>query len=268
MSLICSPWATETELDACCTTTGTTQQKTDALQAASEILYALSGRQYSGSCSETLRPCSGGSALPGFSWGRWTYPWLPIRSGGSWVNIGPACGCHIAYDCACSGIPQVNLGRSDVTAIYTVDIAGVPLNSSSYRLDEGRYLVRTDGEMWPCCQDLSKDIGEAGTWFIETEYGLAPPQMGKNAATKLACELVKACTGADCDLPQRVTNIARQGVSLTLLDPQDFLSEGRTGMYEVDLFIKAVNPNGLSRRASAWSPEVAGKGRRVGVIGS
>lgn len=266
--MICSPWLTPTDLVACGCPDATASQINSAIETASEVLYALSGRQYSGSCSETLRPCSGGSMEPGFSWSRWTYPWYPIRSGGSWVNIGPNCGCHISYECGCGGIPQVNLGRSDVTAVYAVDIAGTTLNSSSYRLDEGRYLVRTDGEMWPCCQNLWKDLGEAGTWYIELEYGTQPPTMGKAAATKLALELVKACTGADCDLPQRVTNIARQGVTLTLLDPQDFLSEGRTGMYEVDLFIKSVNPHGLTRRASAWSPEVAGKGRRVGSIGS
>ena len=57
-------------------------------------------------------------------------------------------------------------------------------------------------------------------------------------------------------------------VFFPLLDPLDFLAEGKTGIYDVDLFISAVNPNGLMRRATAWSPEVRGKGRRVGVIGS
>ena len=266
--MICSPWASVEQLDACCTTTASDQQKTDSLFAASEILYALSGRQFPGLCSETIRPCSGGSALPGFSWGRWTFPWYPIKSGGNWLNIGPACGCHISYDCACSGIPQVNLGRSDVTDIYRVVIDSTELSSSAFRLDEGRYLVRTDGNQWPCCQDLSKDIGETGTWYIELAYGVAPPQMGVSAVTKLACELAKSCVGAQCDLPERVSTITRQGVSMTLLDPQDFLTEGRTGLYEVDLFLKAVNPAGLARRGTVWSPEVTGKARRVGSVGS
>lgn len=266
--MICSPWITIEELDACCTTTATDQQKTDSIQAASEILYALSGRQFPGLCAETVRPCSGGSALPGFAWGRWTYPWIPLKTGNTWVNIGPACGCHIAWDCACNGIPQVNLGRTDVTEVTGVFIDGTELNSSAYRLDEGRFLVRTDGNYWPCCQDLAKDIGETGTWHIELAYGTDPPQMGKNAAQKLACELAKACGGGDCDLPERVTTLTRQGVSMTLIDPQDFLTEGRTGLLEVDYFLTAVNPNSLARRSTVWSPEVGGKGRRVGVVGS
>lgn len=236
--------------------------------AASEVLYALSGRQYPGECAETVRPCSGGSALPGFSWGRWSYPWIPIKNGATWLNIGPACGCHVAYDCGCNGVNQVNLGRSDVTEVLSVNIDGTELNSSAWRLDEGRFLVRTDGNTWPCCQDLNKDIGETGTWYIELNYGAPVPSVGKQAASALALELVKACIGADCDLPQRVTNLVRQGVSMTLLDPQTFLTEGRTGLYLPDLFISTVNPHGLQRRATVWSPEVSGKGRRVGVIGS
>ena len=50
-------------------------------------------------------------------------------------------------------------------------------------------------------------------------------------------------------------------------DEQVTVLEG-TGIYEVDLFLKSVNPQGLQRRASAWSPGIPGRARRVGVIGS
>ncbi len=266
--MICQPWVSQVDLVDCGCPDASDVVFTNAIQTASEVLYAASGRQYSGSCAETVRPCAGGSMLPGFSWGRWTYPWIPLRSGGSWINIGPACGCHLSYDCACKGIPEVHLGRSDITEILLVDIAGVTLSAANYRLDFGGRLVRTDGELWPCCQDLSEDVGAVGTWFIELAHGVNPPQGGKSAAVKLACELVKACVGADCDLPQRVTSLTRQGVSMTLIDPQEFLSEGRTGLYEVDLWLATVNPAGLASRATAWSPEVKGRGRRVGVVGS
>lgn len=252
--MICSTWPT---VDCCDIT-----PSDDNLLAASEILYALSGRQFPGLCAETVRPCAGGSALPR----NWAFPWYPTKLGDQWLNV--RCGCHIDYSCACGGVPQVDLGRYDVTAVTKVNIDGSDLSSSAYRLDEGRYLVRTDGSQWPCCQDLSKDIGETGTWYIELEYGQNPPTSGKVAVSKLACELEKACTGDDsCKLPARVSTVARQGVTLALLDPQEFLNEGRTGLYEVDLFLKAVNPGGLQRRATAWSPGL-GKMRRVGALGS
>lgn len=253
--MICAPWDT---IDCCDVT-----PSDDVLMFASEVLFALSGRQFPGICTETIRPCAGRSQLPP----NWPYPWYPTRFGGKWLNIG--CGCHIGRDCSCGGVPQVDLGRHDVQEIYKVDIAGTTLSSSAYRLDEGRWLVRTDGEQWPCCQDLSKDIGEAGTWYIELAYGTAPPTSGQLAVSKFACEIQKACDGdSECKLPARVTTVARQGVTFTVLDPQDFLTDGRTGLLEVDFFLKAVNPNGLQRRASAWSPGMPGRARRVGVLGS
>lgn len=261
--MTCSPWATVSDLNACCESTASDAQKTSALDSASEVLYMLSGTQFPGACEETLRPCSGGSALPGFSWSRWTFPWVPVKNGSQWLNIGPACGCHIAYDCACNGIPQVDLGRRDVTDIISVTIDGALLSSSSYRLDHGGLLVRTDGEMWPCCQDLSKDIGETGTWSINVEYGLAPPQVGVDAAVELACEIAKACVGEDCRLPPNVQSLSRQGVNLVMMNPGDLESLPLTSM-----FLQAYNPSKLTRRASVWSPEVKGKRRTVGSLGS
>lgn len=252
--MICEPWPTAD----CCDVT----PSDDNLMVASELLYLLSGRQYGGLCSETMRPCSGTSTMPT----GWPYPSFPQLSNGTWINTG--CGCHTGWDC-CGGVPQVNLGRNDVVQIFRVNIDGTNLSASAYRLDEGRYLVRTDGSQWPCCQHLERDVGEEGTWYIELEHGTLPPAAGQLAASKLACELQKACDGDDtCALPARVTTVAREGVTFSMLDPQEFLTEGRTGLYAVDLFLEAVNPFGLRRRATAWSPGIPGRARRVGSLNS
>lgn len=251
--MICAPWDT---VDCCDIT-----PSDELILGASEILYALSGRQFPGICQETIRPCAGPSMLPR----SWPFPFYPTRVGGSWVNFG--CGCHVSYDCACGGVPQVDLGRHDVQDIQSINIDGVVLSPSSYRLDEGRYLVRTDGEQWPCCQDLSKDIGETGTWYIELDYGREPPTSGRLAVSKLACELQKACNNADdCTLPSYVQNVVRQGVSFVI--PTAILKDGQTGLFEVDVFLQTVNPQGIARRASAWSYGMKGRARRVGVLGS
>ena len=50
----------------------------------------------------------------------------------------------------------------------------------------------------------------------------------------IAVEYGKAAAGQACALPERISNVTRQGVSWTILDPQDFLDKGYTGMSRVD----------------------------------
>ncbi|MGL4998054.1 MAG: hypothetical protein ACRC5T_03725 [Cetobacterium sp.] len=92
---------------------------------------------------------------------------------------------------------------------------------------------------------------------ISYSYGVAPPVFGKMAARRLAIEFVKLWEGdEDCALPQRVTSVTRQGVSYTILDQQDFLEELRTGLYEIDLYLKTANPDKARRPAKVFSPDI------------
>lgn len=56
----------------------------------------------------------------------------------------------------------------------------------------------------------------------------------------LATEYGKAASGVACALPERITSVSRQGVSWTVLDPQEYLSRGFTGMSRVDNWLAAV----------------------------
>ena len=266
MSVLCTPWVTTTDLEARCDVpaAATVFQEENAIQAASEILHILTGRQYPGVCTETLRPCPSPGYLPAYGT---PFGWYPIHLGGVWLNTG-WCGCHTSADCGCATIPQLELGRDDVETVDQVIVDGTILDPSAYRLDHGHWLVRVDGSTWPCCQDLTKDTTETGTWSVTITYGRPIPTALENAALIYACELVKAAVGVDCALPARVQTLTRQGVTMALMDPQEFLTVGRTGLYEVDIAIAAFNPNGLRRRATAWSPEVKGRARRTPTVGS
>jgi hypothetical protein len=57
-------------------------------------------------------------------------------------------------------------------------------------------------------------------------------------------------------LPERVQTITRQGVTVGFLDPQDFLEKGRTGITMIDLWLRSVNPRGISRRARMYAVKV------------
>jgi len=72
----------------------------------------------------------------------------------------------------------------------------------------------------------------------EIESTLPPGTEGLTAW--LATEYGKAATGQKCALPERITNVTRQGVSWTILDPQDFMDKGFTGMARVDNWLVPV----------------------------
>ena len=69
----------------------------------------------------------------------------------------------------------------------------------------------------------------------------------------LACERSKAAAGKACSLPERVTSVTRQGVSWTLLDPQDFLAQGMTGVARLDQWL-AVAKRGIGGSSSTRWP--------------
>lgn len=238
----CAPWAVADDVCApCAGLTFDTGVLENALLRASEILFALSGRQFAGACEATERPCG-------------------------------SCGCE-PNRCGCGSLSKVRLGGSPIRAVSEVIVDGVILDTSTYRVDDYRYLVRLrdlDGSRhsWPCCQDLSLDPTEPKTWQVTYTYGADVPLSGVAAAAELGCQLALACdpqAGAVCQLPQRVTSIVRQDVSMAILDPFTFLDDGKTGLYNVDLFLKAFNPAGLRRRATAVSPDSRSAVSRIGT---
>lgn len=247
----------------------------DAVQAASEILYALSGRQFSGECTSYVRPTARRHGWSSRSWGAaggfgWYTSWGSC--GSAWGSGVGAAAAWLDHSCACS--PQeVELGAYPVTEIVEVKINGTVIPAEEYRIDDRRLLVRvrptaaaipTEQAGWPTCQRLDLPDTEPGTFSVTFLHGTLPPTSGKRAATALAAELALALAGdPNTRLPERVTSIVRQGESITLIDPQNVLDKGRTGIPEVDLFVKSVNPAGLARRASVWSPDL-GRARRPG----
>jgi hypothetical protein len=140
-----------------------------------------------------------------------------------------------------------------VDHIVSVKMDGTPLVTGAYRLDETRILVRTDGQDWPRCNDLTKDDTQAGTWSVTAVGGEPVPTGGQLAAGELGCEILKAMRGEDCRLPAGVTQLVRQGVTISIPDFGDILMHGRTGLYLCDMFIMSENPNHLQQRGRAYS---------------
>ena len=222
MSGPCTPWIeADEDLANCGCPDGPEFTVEASIAAATAILYDLSGKRFSGECSERRRPC----------------------------RASAACGCASFHLCSCVGGDTIVLPRRHVRAITEVLIDGAAF--TDFRFYKPNWLVRTDDEYWPCCQDLTRDLTEDDTWSVEYTYGIDPPEAGKNAARVLTSELVKACTqDASCRIPVGAVSLTRRGVTYDLSE-----TEGRTGISEVDLWLSSVNPKKRRRRASMTSPD-------------
>ena len=258
----CSVWPVE----CCCDLDNYNESTLEIVQrAASEILWAASGRQF-GECAITAWPCRDECfdtpyryGIPGYGdTGQWPNPAL---IGGVWYNLGCVGSCH--GGCSCNEVDQFTLPDNAVR-VTDITIDGVALPTGSYMLQSNRFVVRTDGDEWPRCNDLTQLSGE-GTWTVTFVVGNEVPALGKLAAGELMCELLKACKDDDgCVLPANLQSLTRQGVAQNFIDPREFMADGFTGIYNVDLFVRTFNPNGLTSRSRSYSPD-APDSRRVSV---
>jgi len=224
----------------------------NAVTAATEILWALSGRRY-GTCEITLRPCR--KYCGNENWLSWDYPiWSGLSYSGpyfDWYWLPQLCGA-CGNSCSCNQVPEVIL-PSPVSRIVSVKVDGVALVTGAYRVDDNRLLVRTDGSDWPRCNNLLLADTQVGTWSVTAEYGQEVPVAGRLAVGEMACEILKAMSGEDCRLPPGVTQLVRQGITISYPDVGQLLKDGRTGLYLVDLFLASDNPYGLAQKARVYS---------------
>lgn len=224
-------WITAQDLDD-----PTNVEATEAARAASMIMFQLSGRRYNG-----VREV--------------TEFYEPPETCASFSLVGTL-GRRVATGCTAHRRNRLRLRVNPVRAVaeVAVDWEGerriIPVEE--YQVVDRTYLRPTRGASWSPCSN------------VEVTYtgGLAIPEAGLRAARVLGNELLKArCDVDNCQLPSRVTSVTRQGVSFTVLDAQDFLKDGRTGLYEVDLFLKAVNPDNARKPSAVFTPDKPRAGR-------
>jgi hypothetical protein len=275
---LCNAWTTSQDVALFCADenvdTSDTTLLDESVVVSSEILYEASGRQFPGLCTSTVRPnrtdpCRFSlQVLPSgyvVGWGDWGWLWY------TWDRY-----YYEGLNGGCKPVSRVKLAGT-VQDVIEVRIDGAVVDPLTYRLDEERWLVRTnDGlgigdavRMWPRCQLLDRDDDQPGTFSVTYEYGKVVPFAGELAARQMACEIFKSLVGAECSLPTGVTRITRQGLTIERSFLQrDATGIWRTGLSLVDLFLNSVNPQGIRRRATFFAPNNKNRyARRAGVSG-
>lgn len=263
------PWCAAADVKARPGMDGLTDDEAlTAATIASQLLFSLSGGQF-GISTVTVRPegcgrsCDWGppSEQAVVGWGM-ALPLATIL--GPWPLPGPAGGMGVIAQCGgCGGWSTAGVDLrgpvvwdGDHALTVTVDGTDLPSDGSAWVLVDMRRIIRVDGGTIPQCQDLRVAVDQPGTCQVVYSRGTAVPMAGVQAAISLAVQyaLLQGWVDGECKLPQRVTSIVRQGVTAVAIDPLTIISDGGTGLTDVDLWLVSVNPAKLRRRARIYTP--------------
>lgn len=257
----CEDWTTVDEVRIC----GASIPQDDdevliAISAAQEWLWAKSGRQF-GVCSVVVRPTSEQFIACDTPWWGSRMRGLGIFTSSTgftfWNGAPLGCACHgdnYVQSSSCGATPAISLGYAPIDAITAVTIDGAVLDPAHYTVVDGEYLLRTDGQLWPCCQQRQLPAGQVGTWTVALSYGPAVPPLGNLATRALARFLLSLCPDGACVVPPGVLTASRQGMVVQMADPNELFADGRTTLPAVNAFIDAYNPNGLQQPSVAVIP--------------
>lgn len=218
----CTPWCTWDQVAACVQVdlsdiTDPAQQD-DLIAQAGEIMWNLSRRRYPGECTTTRSVCR-------------------------------ECVCG-QRRCCCVVRDRVDLGAVwPVGEILSVVIDGVEIDPVDYSVSGYRWLVNDAGDNWPHCSDLDSPDG----FVVTYTYGALVPVGGQLAAAALAAEAASYCVTGECQIPQHVTTVAREGVTYTILDSLRIFTEGRTGVAVADMWLGSLE-KGRAARAGIFDP--------------
>lgn len=192
-----------------------------ACRLASRVLFALTGRIYGGvkTTIEVYYPRAYGLGD--------SLRTLTLQRYG----IGISC-TSFPYRLENTQDIRIPLRRRPANAIESLQVVttGAFVSVDDYWLSDSTYLTITPRV--PAMAGLS----------VEYTYGSNPPAEGSDAAKSLADEFILMLSNStECRL-KNVTSYTRQGVSFQVEDEKTIISDGRTGIAEVDLFVESVNP--------------------------
>lgn len=257
----CQPWATHEDAIGACADYLVDPDELDVwMQVATDVLWNLTGRRWSGICSDTVRPNA--------QWRRVAGPRMWWAGRGSGPGMWGWCSCHRGRETGCSTVPEIRLPNSPVVPdSVVVRIDGDLMPPESYRVDDGRFLVRLDGDGWPCCQDMrANPETDDHTFQIVYSFDRRPPIGGVRACAMYGCQLFSAANpelGGPCVLPTNVVQVVRQGVTTRFVDPSSLAKDALTGLPFADAWVRSILTGNQRRKATAMVPGLTRSVRRT-----
>lgn len=219
----CTPWPIRWP----CEVAGVDPELLALAQGAAEsTLWGLSGRRI-GVCTftESYTPRPGNGCF------------IPDRA--LWENQGRGRNCC-----------RILLDHGPIVSVTSVSELGVEVLAEDYGFS-GRYLRRIGG-----CWGAVDDCAEFGL-SVTYAAGISFPDGTALAMGEVACEFLAGFQNRACKLPSRAVSVARQGVTVQLADPSEFVTNGKLGLPIADAWIGVQNPTNLRQASSVRSPDFA-----------
>lgn len=193
----------------------------EAIEMATAIIFKLTGSQYTGiyEAEECFSRCSNETVIH-----------RPKLIDGKMYNL------PVSNKCADN---RLYTRGTPVYEIKNVKVNGETVDKDVYGILDNIAIVRKDGQ---------QVLGVSDKVCVTYTTGRKIPKPIKRAVRRLADELILWDLDDDsCSIPSNAMSISRQGESFTLMSPEDFISNGRTGIYDVDQVIKAYSKQKTAR---------------------
>lgn len=221
--LACSSFATVDAVlarESCAYSEADTDLLQQAIDAASDVMYILSGGVLTGRCSATFRPRKARS-----------------HCADAWSQ-------EYGVDC----IPLTE----NLLSVTRVKVDGAVLTTDDYGLIDGYILFRKGGQRWPTAQNIALADTEIGTFSVAIEFGILPDWMASAACVEMALQLAEDEANRPGYL-RNMTSANIQGASVTIADAADEMVGRNLPMLERWMGVFA--PRG-TYGAGVWAPEV------------
>lgn len=103
----------------------------------------------------------------------------------------------------------------------------------------------------------SSGIGMGHLYRLTYRFGSTVTPTARAMVLYYAHEFLLWLAGneSECDLPENVTSIDREGLGIQLATPQDFLDRGRTGLAKIDTWLAQVNAKRSLRPSQVFTPD-------------
>lgn len=148
-------------------------------------------------------------------------------------------------------VVSVELLGADGESLGPIEFEQV--NASRVRIKPTGYAVNSASSVW-ICPDRHRQIA------VTYMYGAKPPADLQNGIEQLAAEYTLLLNGETpmhggaCSLPPNASSVSSRGISVSMEDEPDIVTEGRTGIDSLDSAITRYNNVKAATRARLISP--------------